>query len=226
MSIILQDDTQENELHFGVRYAADLTFISYIVSEKVADINSTTSGGKTALHMAILGQRDADVVEYLIKQGIDINAKDQSGNTAIMSIDRWISKLDAWQCILNQKNVNVLIQNEQQQTLYDIIQSFDTNNKTHKTNQIEFLAGIKQRFEGTGLGNCKQNHGLIPTTIGELEKVNNRCNICGRKINIKFEKKNDKDEVVFIDKDAYGCVECNYRECDICCPLEPSLAVE
>lgn len=56
--------------------------------QEAADINATDKYGVTALIQACLHQKK-DIVELLIKNGADVNFKDDEGETALAVAERW-----------------------------------------------------------------------------------------------------------------------------------------
>ena len=83
---LLIGDTKENNMNYDLMDAYDLaelgTLELFIKKFDRKLLNKRNKYGFTLLHEAISGHK-WDIAEFLINEGIDINLKDSSGNTAL-----------------------------------------------------------------------------------------------------------------------------------------------
>ncbi|XP_018335993.1 myotrophin [Agrilus planipennis] len=71
-----------SELVWGIKNG-DLEQVKDIIEKKCVDVNQEIDGRPPILYAADYGQ--ADVIEYLISAGADVNSKDKHGITAILA---------------------------------------------------------------------------------------------------------------------------------------------
>ena len=83
---LLIGDTKENNMNYDLMDAYDLaelgTLELFIKKFDRKLLNKRNKYGFTLLHEALSGHK-WDIVEFLINEGIDVNLKDSSGNTAL-----------------------------------------------------------------------------------------------------------------------------------------------
>nr|WP_293301478.1 ankyrin repeat domain-containing protein [Allomuricauda sp.] len=51
--------------------------------------NVVTDNGTTPLHSAVYGTEDTAIIDYFLEKGVDVNQKDEEGNTAFLNAVNW-----------------------------------------------------------------------------------------------------------------------------------------
>ena len=117
--------------------------------------------GDTPLHSAIVGRANISLLKFLLKNGANINAKDNYGWTPLHQSVR-LGNTDAISVLLSISNIDIKIRNNDDMTAFELVQKYN-HSYTMKLLFLNFLyhrrlltMNLKQRCWLTLIENRKQ----------------------------------------------------------------------
>jgi len=116
-NINLQDIYGNSPLMYAIN-ENNLEIIKLFIDYDNLNYNLTNIYGETALHIILKKNIKLDILEYLIKN-TNLNIQDNNGNTCLMLLKNFNKFKD----ILENKELNIFIKNNNNETLYDLIKN-------------------------------------------------------------------------------------------------------
>lgn len=83
-----------------------MNIVQFLVADRKVNVNATNDDGRSALSFAALAGND-DVVDYLLKNGADINHQDNPGNTPLMLAVKYLHEPTVTRFLIHGADVNL-----------------------------------------------------------------------------------------------------------------------